>query len=90
MARILFDIRNHPRIEDRLAIRLRIESTIEIEIRTFQHQPRELGHTLQSLQAFRQQDRIGFIDRRYRQGSQHIAVVLDDRDDFLPLLMFVA
>src|SRR2546421_10554079 len=48
---------------------LGIEPAIEIEIRTFQHQPCELGHTLQSLQTFRQQDRICFIDRRHREGS---------------------
>ena len=90
IARILLDVRNHPRIEDRLAIRLGIEPTIEIEIRTFQHQPCALGHTLQFLQTFRQQDRIGFIDRRHREGNQHIAVVVDDGDDFLALLVLVA
>ena len=46
-----------------------IESAIEIEIGTCQYQPSELGHPLQSLQAFRQQDRIGFIDRRHREGA---------------------
>src|SRR5262245_24543997 len=53
IARILLDVRNYPRIEDRLTIRLGIEPTIEIEIRTCQHQTRELSHPLSSLQAFR-------------------------------------
>ncbi len=37
-----------------------------------------------------EQHGIGGIDRCHRQGSQHIPVVVDDRDDFLPLLVFVA
>jgi hypothetical protein len=36
VALVLFDVRYHPSIEDRLAIRLGIEPAIEIEIRTFQ------------------------------------------------------
>jgi hypothetical protein len=47
LARILLDVRHHPSMEDRLAIRLRIEPTIESERRTFQPQPRELCHTLE-------------------------------------------
>ena len=53
VAGILFDVGDQARIEDRLAIRLGIKPAIEIEIRPFQHQPRALGHPLQSLQAFR-------------------------------------
>jgi hypothetical protein len=34
--------------------------------------------------------RIRFIDRRYGKRGQHKAVVVDDREDFLPLLMLVA
>jgi len=38
----------------------------------------------------KRKSQIRFIDGRNRQRSQHIAVVVDDRDDFLPLLVFVA
>ena len=79
-----------PALKIALRLRRRIEATIEIEIRAFETQARQLGHPFQGLQPLGEQHRIGFIDRCHRQGSQHIAVVVDDRDDFLPLLMFVA
>ena len=90
MAWILLDVRNHPRIEDRLAIGCRIEATIEIEIRVSELQTRQSGHPFQGLQPLGQQHRIRFVDRCHRQGSEHIPVVVDDRDDFLALLVFVA
>jgi hypothetical protein len=90
VAWILLDVRNHPCIEDRLAIGGRIEATIEIEIRAFETQARQLGHPFQGLQPLGEQHRIRLIDRGHRQGSQHIPVVVDDRDDFLPFLVFVA
>jgi hypothetical protein len=90
MAGILLDGRKHPRIEDGLAIGGHIEATIESEIRAFETQARQLGHPFQGLQSLGQQHRIRFIDRCHRQGSSYRAVVVDDRDDFLPLLVFVA
>jgi hypothetical protein len=90
IAWILLDVRNHPRIEDGLAIGCRIEATIEIELRAFETQAGQLGHPFQGLQPLREQHRIRFIDWRDRQGSQHIPVVVNDRDDFLSLLVFVA
>ncbi len=89
VAGVLLDVGDHPRIEDRLAIGLRIEPPIEIEVRAFQHQARQLGHPLQSLQPFREQHRIRFIDGCHRQGSQHIPVVVDDGDALFSLLVFV-
>ena len=49
VARILCDVGNQPRVEDRLAIRLGIKTTIEVEVSTFQVQPNRLGHLLQGL-----------------------------------------
>ena len=86
---INLDVRNQARIEDRLTIRLGIEPTIQVEIRPLQLEPRELGHPLERFETLREQHRIRFIDGCHRQGGQHIPVVLDDRDDFLALLVFV-
>ncbi len=90
MTWILFDVRDHARIEDGLAIRLGIEPAIQVEIRALEIQTRQLGYPLQGLQPFGQQHRIRFIDRRHGEGSQHVAVVVNDRDDLFSLLVFVA
>ena len=90
IARILFNVGDHPRVEDRLAIRLGIEPTIEIEIGASQVQPDLLGHLLQGLQALRQEHRICFIDGSHGDGSYDIPMVVDDSDDFLALLVLVA
>ena len=90
VAQIFCDVRNQPRIENALPIVRRIKAAIEIEIGTSEAQPNLFGHLLQRLQALRQQGHIRFIHGSDRQGSQDIAVVVDDRDDFLTLLMFVA
>src|SRR6266849_387078 len=90
ITRILLDVWHHPRIEDRLAIRLGIEPTIQVEIRAFQPQAREFGHPLERLETLGQQHRIGFVHWCHRKRSQHVAVVVNNRDDLFPLLMFVA
>jgi hypothetical protein len=69
IARILFDVGDHPRIEDRLAIRLGIEPAIKIEIGASQVQTDLLGHLLQGLQALREEHHICFIDRSHGDGS---------------------
>jgi hypothetical protein len=90
ITRILFDMRDHPRIEDRLAIRLRIAPAIHVEIRALKIQTCQLGYSLQGLHPFGSQHRIRCIDRRHRQGSQHRAVVDNDRNALFSLLVFVA
>src|SRR6266850_2845641 len=60
MARILLDVRNHPRIEDGLAICCRIEAPIEIEIRALDLQTRQHGYPFQGLQPLGEQHGICF------------------------------
>jgi hypothetical protein len=50
----------------------------------------QLGHSLQGFQPLWQQHRICSINRRYGQRGKHIAVVVDDGDDFFATLMFMA
>src|SRR5271166_2189295 len=58
-------------------------TTVDLQIR-------QSGHALQGVQSVRKEHGIGFIHRRHGKRRQHKAVVLDDREDFLALLMFVA
>src|SRR3954452_2263229 len=90
IARIFLDVWNQPRVEDRFAVVPGIEPAIEIEIRTADFQIRQSGYALQGVQSVRKKHGIRFIDRRHRKRGQHKAVVLDDREYFLALLMFVA
>ncbi len=76
IARVLLDVRNHPGIEDHLAVVRRVKPTIEVDIRLVQIQPHQLGHTLERLETLGQQHRIRFIDWCHRQRSQHVAVVV--------------
>ena len=90
IARIFFDVRNEPRIEDHFAVVPGIEPAIEIEIGTIDLQIRQFGHALQGVQPLRKEHGIRFIYRRHGERGQHKAVVVDDREDLLALLMFVA
>jgi hypothetical protein len=87
---VLWDVGDQARIEHALAMVRRINATIEVEIGASEVQPNLFGHLLQGFQTRRQQDHVRLIDGSNRQGSQDIAMVVRDRDDFLALLVFVA
>src|SRR5271156_5395142 len=89
-ARVLLDVRYETRVEDRFAIVPGVEPAIQVEVRTLKVQTRDPGYALQRLQPLRQEHCIGFVDWCNRNRRQHEAVVLDDREDFLTLLVFVA
>jgi hypothetical protein len=55
-----------------------------------EEQPGQLGDPFQSFQSFWQQHRIRSINRRDRQGREHLAVVVNNGDDFFATLVFVA
>jgi hypothetical protein len=55
-----------------------------------QVQSRQFGDTLQRFQPIWQEYGIRFVDRSDRQWSQDIAMVVDDGDHFLTLLVFMA
>src|ERR1019366_2138659 len=86
VARVFIDVRNESRVEDRFAVMPGIKSAIEIEIRAVDFQTRQSGHALQGVQSLWQEYGIRFIHRRYRKRSQHVAVVVHDRDDLLSRL----
>src|SRR2546421_363788 len=89
ITRVLFDIRNHARIEDHLPIAFGIKAAIEVEIRAFQDEARLFCDVLQRVQAIWKQSHIRFIDWSDWAWRQHIAIVVRNGDDFLALLMFV-
>src|SRR5271157_4121899 len=90
IARVFLDVWNQPRVEDRFTVAPTISLTVEIEIRTVDLYLAQSGHALQGVQSVRKKHGIRFIYRRHRKRGQHKAVVLDDRDDLLALLVFVA
>ena len=90
VVRILFDVRNQPRIENALPIACGIKAAIQIERGPSELQPDLFGHLFERLQAFRQQDHVGLIDRSHRDRREDIAMIVDDGNDLVALLMFVA
>jgi hypothetical protein len=47
------------------------------------------GHLFQRFQAFRSQDHVGLIDGSHGDGRSHRAMMVDDGNDLLALLVFV-
>ena len=90
VSRVFVDVWDEPRVDDRFAVMPGIKPAIEIEIRAVDFQIRQSGHALQGVQSVRKEHGIRFVHRRYGKRGQHKAVVLDDREDLLALLMFVA
>src|SRR5215471_11598318 len=90
VAGILGDVGDQARIENALPIMHRIKAAIQIEIGPSEVQPDLFGHLFQRLQAFRKQDHVGLIARSHRDRREDVAMIVDDGNDFLALLMFVA
>ena len=89
VARILWDVGNHTGMENALTIVRRIKAAIKIEIGPSEVQPDLFGHVFQRLQAFREQDHVGLIDRSHRDRREDVAMMVDDGNDFLALLVFM-
>jgi hypothetical protein len=87
---ILCDVGDHAGIEKALSIRHSIKAAIEIARGPSEVQPDLCGHLFQRLQALGYQDHVCFVDRSHGDRREDRAMIVDDSDDFLPLLMFVA
>src|ERR1700735_934759 len=90
VAWVFLDVWDETRVEDGFAVMRGVKSAVEIEMRAVNIQIRQSGHPLQGVQCLWKEYGIGLIHRRYRKRSQHEAVIVHDRDDLLPPLMFVA
>src|SRR5271157_848160 len=90
IARVFLDVRYETRVEDRFAIVRGVEPAIQVEVGTLKVQIRESGHALQTVQPLWQEHRICFVDWCDGNRRQHESVVVDDREDFFALLVFVA
>src|SRR5499427_4234959 len=90
VAGVLFDIGDHPRIKNALAIRSGVKAAVKIDISASEVQPDLFRHLLQGVEPLGQQDHVRLIDGCHRQGSQHIAIVVGHGDDLLPFLVLVA
>jgi hypothetical protein len=89
VAGILFDIGDQAGIENALTIVRGIKAAIKVQVGTSEVQPDLLGHLLQGFQTLGQEHHIRFIDRRHRDRRSDRAIVVDDGDDFVTLLVFV-
>ena len=89
MTRMLFEVRNQPRMEDALPIACRIKAAIEGEGGPSAVSPDLFGYLFQRLQALWEEDHVGRIDRSHGDRCEDVAMIVDDRDDFLALLVFV-
>src|SRR5215813_2174853 len=90
IAWVLFDVGDHPRIENALAIRSGVKATVKIDISASQVQPDLFGHAFQCFQTIREQHHIRFMHGSYGNRSSHIAIVVGHGDDLLAFLVLVA
>src|SRR5918912_1907376 len=87
---VLFDVGDHPRIENALAIRSGVKAAVKLDISASEVQSDLFGHLFQRFQALREQDHVRLIDGCHRQGSQHVAIVVGHGNDLLAFLVLVA
>jgi hypothetical protein len=90
IAGVLWDVRDHTGIENALAIVRGVKAAIEVDIGAFQVQSDLFGHLLQGVQALGKEHHICLIHRGHVDGRYDVAMIVRDRNDFLPLLVFVA
>src|SRR5215831_15407687 len=87
---VLLDVGDQAGIKNTLTIVGGIKTAIEVEVGASEVQPHLFGHLFQRFQALRQQDHVGLIDRRHRDRRKDVAMIVDDGNDLVALLMFVA
>jgi len=90
IAPMLFEVRQQPRMENARPIACGIKAAIEVERGSTEISTDLCGPLFQRLQALRQQGHGGCIDRSHGDRRSDVAMMGDDGDDLLPLLMFVA
>ena len=88
--RILWDVEDHASVEYALTMTCGITAALEVEIGVSQVQTDLLSHRLQGLQSLGQEHHIRFMHGSHGDRRKDVAMLVDDGDDFLPLLMFVA
>src|SRR6266851_688860 len=65
-------------------------AAIEVKVGASDLHPHLLGHLLQGVQPLRQQHHVGLIDRSHRDRGYDVAMMVEDGNNFLPLLVFVS
>src|SRR5438105_4957360 len=90
VARILLNVGDHAGGENALPIVRGINAAIEMQRGASQVSPALLGHLLQGFETLGKEPHIRFMDGSHGDGSEHRALVVDDGDDFLALVVLVA
>src|SRR6266436_988943 len=90
VAGILFDIGDQAGIENALAIVRGIKAAIKVERGPSEVQPDLFGYLLQGVEALRQQDHVGLVDGSHGDRREDVAMIIDDGNNLLALLVFVS
>ena len=85
IAGILCDVRDHSGIENALADVFGIKARVEMQIGSCEVQTDRFRHSLQGFQTLWQQEHVRLIDGSHWEWRQHIAIIVGDSDDFLPV-----
>src|SRR5262245_25402896 len=89
VAGILWNIGEQARLEDARPIVCRIKTAIQIARGPSEVSPALFGHLLQRLEALRQQAPVRLMDGRPGDRRYDVAMMVDDRNDLVALLMLV-
>jgi hypothetical protein len=79
VAGVLFNVGDHPRIENALTIRFGVKAAVEIDLSASEIQADLFRHLLQGMQTLGQQDHVRLIDGGHREGSQHVTILIVSR-----------
>jgi hypothetical protein len=83
---MLFDVRQQPRIDNARPIAGGITAAREVEGGATEIETDLLGPLVQRFQALREQDHVGFIDRRPGDRGSDVALMGEAGEAWLPLL----
>jgi hypothetical protein len=90
VAGILFEVGLQAGSADALPMVRGITTTSEVKGGSTEIYPHLFGHLFQRLQALQSQDHLCFMDRSPRDRRSDRAMVVDDRDDCVTLVVLVA
>src|SRR2546427_301123 len=88
MPPMLFEVGEHTRIEDHLPLVRSIKAAIEVEGGAFEGHTDLFGHAFHCLQSIREEHHIRCMHGSHGNGSSHRAMMVDDGNALLALLVF--
>ena len=87
---ILSDVRDHPRVEDRLTVTRSVVATVQAQDRAGKIDADALGDVLDVSESLDEERGFVAVARSGDEGSNHVAMAIAEGDDLAPLVMLVA